>query len=311
MNFHSLYLKVYPKLYYMTHIPIIGNWLNEYKHKIIKQSILNDFSDIITEYKKLDFRLNHQIRSIDKNYPIWIFWWQGLESMPQIVKICYNSILQNANDHPIHLITKDNIIQYTTTSLWNNIIFEWLNNGKIDIAYFSDILRMYLLYTYGGFWIDSTVLLTQPLDNFIQSSTFLYSGRRLHINNNYFASKGKWTSFLIYTQPQNLLIKFIYDLLFEEIYRNGKKRDYFMVDYCFITAYEQLTFVQTIVNEIPPVPNKISILIKILNTPFNEVVFKNLTQSNPFLKTTYKHKWTEKSPKSELTYFGYLQNKYL
>lgn len=42
------------------------------------------------------------------NDPVWIFWYQGETAMPEIVKICYNSIVSNIHDRPVHLLTKDN-----------------------------------------------------------------------------------------------------------------------------------------------------------------------------------------------------------
>ena len=32
------------------------------------------------------------------NDPVWIFWYQGETAMPEIVKICYNSIVSNIHD---------------------------------------------------------------------------------------------------------------------------------------------------------------------------------------------------------------------
>lgn len=303
MKLEQLYLKIYPKLNYFIKIPLIKYRLNEYKHKIIKESILHDFHSIISKYKKLNF--NDLIYNEYDQSPIWIFWWQGLENMPEIVKICYASILKNANKHPIHLITKDNISEYTNNSLWDNTTFEWLNNGNIDLAYFSDILRMYLLYIYGGFWIDSTILLIQPLDTFIPHKISFYSGKRLNMSNNYFVPKGKWTSFFIYAKPQNLLTKFIYDILLEEIYKNGKKRDYFMIDYCFVTAYEQFPYVTNLIKKIPTVPNNISSLIPLLNNPFNKKEFTQITKNNPFFKLTYKEEYKESDSNKNDTYFKY------
>lgn len=308
---NNYFLKIYPLLKRTNNIPFIGKWVNEYKHNIIKESIIKDFSNIIEEYKNINPITGIKFEN-DDNYPIWVFWWQGDKNMPKMVEICYKSILENANNHPVHLITKDNINQYTNNSLWNNEILNWLKTGKIIYAHFSDILRCFLLYSYGGCWIDATVLLTKPINDFISSQNlYFYSGRRSHVKNNIFVPKGLWTCFFIYSKSSNPLLKFIYEVLCKEIEQNTKMRDYFLQDYCFVIAYEQIPYVKKIVDDIPPIPNQISILINKLNQPFNHDFFSKLISSNPFLKTTYKLSLIEQTPKMEQTYYGYLKQKYI
>lgn len=309
---NNYFLEIYPLLKKTNNIPFIGKWVNEYKHNIIKKSIIKDFSNIIEKYKKIDPITNIKFEKNNKNYPIWIFWWQGEENMPQIVEICYKSILENANNHPIHLITKDNLSYYTNNPLWDQEILNWLKEKKMIYAHFADILRCYLLYTYGGCWIDATVLLTKPINNFISSQNlYFYSGRRSNVKNNLFVPKGLWTSFFIYSKSSNPLLKFLYEILCKEIECNTKIRDYFFLDYCFVIAYEQIPYVKKIVDDISPIPNQISILINKLNEPFNHNFFSKLISSNPFLKTTYKISFIEQTKNSEQTYYGYLKKKYI
>ena len=45
-------------------------------------------------------------------------------------------------------------------------ITDKFNGGKISIANYSDVIRMALLYQYGGYWIDSTVLLSDGWDDY-------------------------------------------------------------------------------------------------------------------------------------------------
>lgn len=77
------------------------------------------------------------------NGPVWIFWYQGETAMPEIVKICYNSIVSNIHDRPVHLLTKDNIASHVTLP---NYIYDRLNRGELSYTHFSDILRICLLF---------------------------------------------------------------------------------------------------------------------------------------------------------------------
>lgn len=92
-------------------------------------------------------------RRVDE--PIWVFWWTGEETAPEIVKACIKSIRRNANGHRVIFLSKDNLHDYVTLP---DFIEKKHNDGNIGHAHYSDIVRISLLAEYGGVWIDSTVL---------------------------------------------------------------------------------------------------------------------------------------------------------
>ncbi|MBY8185561.1 capsular polysaccharide synthesis protein [Vibrio fluvialis] len=136
-------------------------------HKLVKKYrrlIKNSYS------QELD-KIVHTSEPIEHR-KIWILWYQGIESAPDIVKLCYSKML-NLNDKEVILITQDNIKDYVT--LPDNILIKF-EQGKISHAHFSDILRVELLYQHGGIWLDSTVLCSKrELPKYIErSSLFFY-----------------------------------------------------------------------------------------------------------------------------------------
>ena len=50
--------------------------------------------------------------------------------------------------------------------------YRLLEDKKMKIAHFSDVLRVYLLEKYGGTWIDSTIYLTDKIPDEIMNSNF-------------------------------------------------------------------------------------------------------------------------------------------
>ena len=50
--------------------------------------------------------------------------------------------------------------------------YDLLEQKKIPIAIFSDILRLYLLTTYGGCWVDATLYFTEKIPDKILNSDF-------------------------------------------------------------------------------------------------------------------------------------------
>lgn len=284
---------------------------DEIYQKFIKHKIKSDYADIISEYQAIDYKPIPQTG----NYPIWIFWWQGIDKMPEVVRICYNSVLENAGEHPVNVITEDNYKEYLSKAFWLEDIISWLDKGHIGYAYFSDIVRCYLIYTYGGIWIDATVLLTDKIDNVVNNS-FFATGRRVAKTKHEYKklpspAKGKWTGYFVFSCKGNPLFQFIDDVLISQIKRNGFNMEYLMIDYCFVTAYEIFSFVKEIQEKSPIFPNAISMLIGCLNDEFDEGQYKSLKKTNPFLKLTYKRKWFEQTSSHKLTYYGYLKNRYL
>lgn len=63
---------------------------------------------VIEDYKTRTFQNN----PIGDDSNIWVMWWQGESGMPEIVKMCYNSIKANAGSHPVVLITRENYKDY-------------------------------------------------------------------------------------------------------------------------------------------------------------------------------------------------------
>ena len=280
---------------------------DEIFQRFVKHKIKSDYADIISEYQAIDYKPIPQTG----NYPIWIFWWQGVDKMPEIVRICYNSVLENAGGHPVNVITEANYKEFLTRLPNLDNILGKLHQGHIIYAHFSDIVRCYLLYTYGGVWIDATVLLTDKIDNIITNGIFV-SGRR--IPNGYLKrsiSQGIWTTYFIFANKGNILFKFLYKVLIKQTIEKDYFFEYFMLDFCFVIACDSIPFAKTIQEQSPCFPNKILNLINILNDEFDEAQYLSLIKTNPFLKLTYKKKWFEQTDNHKLTYYGYLKKRYL
>ena len=277
-----------------------------YQH-IIKSKICTTYADIIQKYKSIKYEPVPQ----DDNFPIWIFWWQGVGKMPEVVRICYHSVLENAIGHPVNLITKENYSQYIAELPQLDDLLDCLHKKSLIYAHFSDIVRCYLLYAYGGVWVDATILLTESIDNVISNRFFVTGRRQLTDKNKKSIAKGRWTTYFVFANKGNLLFKFLYEILIRQITRKGYVMDYFMLDFCFEIAYERIPFVKRIQTSSPIYPNRIFDLQKCLNRDFEEAWYASLINTNPFLKLTYKRTWSEHTKECKLTYYGWLKKRYL
>lgn len=113
-------------------------------------------------------------QSITSQKIIWQYWSQGLSDkvLPEMVKLCFDSIDRYMGDFKVIRLSDDNIHEWIDLP---NVIMEKYHSGIIGKAHFSDIVRLALLVTYGGLWMDATILLTGPIPKYITDSDwFMY-----------------------------------------------------------------------------------------------------------------------------------------
>lgn len=88
---------------------------------------------------------------------IWCYWSQGEENIPEFQRLCLKSWKKNLNqNYKINIISKNIFLK-----IQNEFTEEYLDNFTYQQQ--SDIVRLYLLYEYGGIWMDITIILQKDL----------------------------------------------------------------------------------------------------------------------------------------------------
>ena len=164
-----------------------------FKTKESKLLILNgDFINLTDKFKYL---LKNESR-ISEDSPIWVMTYDGMEKETTIINACINSIIENAGNHPVYLLDKNNYSKYIKLP---PLILEKYHKKIFNSFHFCEIIKLGLLYEYGGYWIDSSYFLTIPISS-INSSLFtlksksskcIYKINKCLWNNNFLASSKK------------------------------------------------------------------------------------------------------------------------
>lgn len=202
---------------------------NDHRHAEIEQSI----NRWCLEAEKAMSSPN-ALRHVANDGPIWVFWWQGLDQAPQIVRACISSIQANCGSREVIVITKDNVEQYADIQ---DYIYHKLNNSTITLTHFSDILRFSLLHKSGGLWMDATLFVNNPLD-FERCFSNFFTCSGYADPTHFFVTEGKWTGFFIGGSQDEPLFEFM-NLFFEFYWRdNNQLIDYFLIDYALKYAYD-------------------------------------------------------------------------
>lgn len=119
--------------------------------------------------KYIEVQAEGQLPADESHLPIWQYWHQGKENAPELIQRCFESVQKYKGDRKINILSFDTIKDYVELP---QRYYDLVSSGKMPVALFSDILRMYLLTQYGGVWIDSTILLTDKIPQEIIDSSF-------------------------------------------------------------------------------------------------------------------------------------------
>lgn len=227
---------------------------------------------------------------IDETTPIYVLWWTGESTMPDLVKVCYNNILKKRKRHPVVFIDKDNV-ENLFSDFKNEIVQlkQLYETKKINIIqYFVDLLRNLILSRRGGIWIDATVWLTDHWEDLVLGRPF-FSGKRsrVYATNYLSVTQGLWTSYFIASVRDNPVPLLLYDGLYEAYNKWGGVTDYFTMDYIFTIGYNELPVIKTIIDALPEIHANLFRLD--VNDRYNEEAFKRMMSEAPFYKLNHRN----------------------
>lgn len=239
-------------------------------------------------------------QSINVSDNIWVMWWQGEKKAPEIVRFCIDSIRKNAGERSVIVISEENFSEYIN---FPDFIIEKFESGLMSKTHFSDIVRLYLLYMYGGLWIDSTVFVSKKIPDYIFEYDF-YSCKFGKETKD--PSKGRWTTFLMSSKKRN---KFIGEVLYYHLLFWNKHSiiiDYIMFDYIIDYVCKNNIDYENMITKVPENNSKVFDLVNMLNDICEEDwCFNDLAHDTFFYKLSYK-KEVKKSINGEKTIFGKL-----
>ena len=224
--------------------------------------VKKDFENIINKYKYLI----KKEKNIKENCPIWTMWYQGIEAAPPIVRSCIQSIIENRVKHPVIIITKYNIDKYIKLPYY---IMEKFNKNIITLTHFSDIVRIALLFKYGGYWIDPTYLITTPITKVVRTFDTLHLD--YCFTNSHPFVKCIWTVNYMAVGKNSFIAVFAYHALFFYWKKYNYIIDYYLIDYIIHIAYYNVQEFKNNIDRIPYLVCDIFLLLYKLNSEYNKI----------------------------------------
>lgn len=231
-----------------------------------------------------------------KDYKIYFCWLQGKENFPPIVRICYNSLKQNAGSYEIVFLDEKNFSNYVEIAPH---ILDKFKAGKISRTHFSDILRVNLLEQHGGLWLDATILVTEPLENHKNFWEMPYFTQKYYHEIDYLKpynklnvwciSYGRRATFLqgsaIRHNPLFVFVKEFFNEYFKEF---DEMLDYVLVDFAIELAYNNVPCVKKEMDAVPINNPDINTLIFRMNDLYDDFPFDKIFKNNFLFKLNWR-----------------------
>lgn len=182
--------------------------------------------------QKLEKKYKWKLDEFDKKYvenehkisnKIWICWFQGMEIAPELVRKCYQSVVENNPDKEVVVLTTENLNDYVT---FPDYIMEKWKSGIITHTHMTDLLRLELLINHGGLWLDATVLCTgKAPDYFFDSDLFFFQNLKPGRD----GDCQYISSWLLEAKTNNKILMATKELCYEYWKKNNSMWDYFLL----------------------------------------------------------------------------------
>lgn len=252
-----------------------------------------EFSCIAQEYCKK--KAEASFKKADR---IWVFWYQGYESAPPLVKKCIGSIFRHAAGHEVVLLTKENYAQYVQIPPY---IMEKLEKGCFSLTHFSDLLRMELLSTHGGLWLDATVFVSQDIpDEFFTARYFTVH----YTKSTSTITGGKWTGFCQSGCADSAVHSFCRDVFRAYWKKYDILADYFLIDYVTAFGCKNVPEIAALIDAVPLNNEGIKELDRHFNDEYSEAHLQSILASSAFFKLNWKRNYKTETNGRE-TVYGY------
>jgi len=230
---------------------------------------------------------------------IWQYWGQGADApdLPEVVRIGFASVDYFAGDYQVIRLSDTTIRDYIDLP---EFVWEKMHTHKaFNRTFFSDLLRVALLATYGGVWLDATILLSAPLPEAYTTANFFAFQRDPNEQDQYLWRstyyeyygfkqdyRVRFLSSALFAKPNTPIINALLDLLLFYWHNETVLNHYF----CFQILFHELVQVGPLQEQNCPVVSDVLphlIQKKIAQPNYQRYSWRQALQVNTIHKLSY------------------------
>lgn len=270
-----------------------------------------------------DFRYcdSEKSKMIKKNQTIWTMWWQGEASAPPLVKACFESMRKNSNGRKVIIINEDNIKDYLCVPdrimkcLYDGFEDRSLLGGTtLTLTHFSDVVRVMLLYQYGGLWMDSTIFLTDDVPDSYFDAAWVTLGE----DDRWYVAEGKWSIFFVGATAGSEIMHYLYSMHLSYLEEKRYYVTYLMIYNILHIMYVERPDIAKVMDGVDCGNAQVLTMNRRYNDPVSEDEIEDFLARQKIHKLSWKWWGNEKDcpihltdAQGRMTWFGYLYDKYI
>ena len=268
-----------------------------YHHKVM------NIIDNVVKSKDF-FNCNFNRKKQIKSGSIFYMWWDGIDKLPLVCKLCYESLLEKSNGHDVIFLDKTNYSEYVDLP---SFIIKKFESGSFSITLLSDIIRLYLLSTYDCVWVDSTMYFVDSIperlyDNSFTSCNSKYITKDIH----------DATAIVNYHYPVYFFISnkgFIFNevaTILTNYWNNyNKPIDYFLTNYIFDYVIKNNLKYRKYIKNMEECNPRVEWLLRNIDKKYDRNEFEKIVTHTFMFKLNWKRKYKNDNNNS---YYYYLLN---
>lgn len=261
--------------------------------------------DVMSEGLAMPLKCND---NFEGKIPVWVCWWQGKDQMPDVVRLCLDSLNRNLpKDRTIiRLITLENWSNYVA---FTDTVLKKYAEGKISNTHLSDLLRMELLYRYGGMWIDATYYVMNKIPLEIFEREYIYTLRFEKSFRSADVTKGRYSGNL-WCAPEKgkKLFQYVMECLWYYWECEDELMDYYLIDYLIAIAIDEFPEVKKELECVKFYTGKIFQLAEYADRKYTVNRMASLSEKELFCKLNWKRNYKTRNLGGEPTIYGYLMS---
>ena len=266
-------------LYLVDYIGRIFGWIRPvlvFRNDVFLHYLERESKDIIEKYRQLKPSVGNGVPRI-----IWLLWWQGDYRENEFISKCIDR-LYKIQGFKVNLLTKDTIADYIDIS--DILPYE----RKVGVQFISDLIRIRLLKSYGGIWLDaSTFPLSQGFFDSILSYPF-YSAKIPGIPKWKNISEGKYTTFFLAAEKGSLLMAYLDEVLISFVKKHGRQLEYLHTDFSIMMGYKNIPYIKELIDSVPVNNPNITVINRKLNEKFSSLFWERVIKNTHILKFSTK-----------------------
>ena len=277
----------------------ISHAFHEKKDQYIISYLENTLASVIEQYKEENCPGDPQ-----ENAPVWVCWWTGLDSAPELVKQCVKSTRTRAGHHTVILLTEENVSKYLDIPSY---MIEKHRSGKMLTAHLCDYLRVALLEKYGGLWLDATIFCAQDIPEEYFAAPF-FTCKSVWRESAYL-SHYQWTTFCIGGRKGNTIFRFLKDSFEKYWFENDTAIDYLFFDHLIFIGQKHIPAIKEYMDAVTENTPHRDDLQAAMNAALSAEEYWNVIQDDtPIYKLSWRETYSEVTIDGKQSVYGWFLN---